>query len=75
MNICEKKPTPLNTTNPKYLSGHLYKSPSTSVLYLADSFGNLISVKDGEPAYYGSIKFGNQVGWEDVTDKYCLQEI
>ena len=72
MNICKKKVKVIGL--PKLIPGHLYSYGESIFIYYCT--GALVNLKTGTGCN-GDLGFGalSDKPWEDVTDKYCLQEI
>lgn len=67
MNICTKKEKTLSKT---FHDGHLYKAPNTGVSIYCKYYNTFVELETGK-----SRTNTDYLNWENVTDKYCLQEI
>lgn len=70
MKICEKE----KLIPPPYVVGHLYKQKegflSSKGFYLFDGRNTLVNIETG-----AVVMNTFEATFEDVTDKYCLQEL
>ena len=75
MNICEKEEE--EVVAPEIVSGHVYKRRKDPDLYFCGYFHDGCRLFNLTTGYVRSTvsTFAGYKDWEDVTDKYCIQEI
>lgn len=77
MKICLKKRAP--NEFPKLINGNLYRAGDNGEIYICTSAHTLVNVRSGanfaDNGAFGRVWKQEQKRWEDVTDKFCLQEI